>query len=288
MRRRLSLIAAAVIVPAAMSAFTAPAAAADYPVLRGTTAPSLPPPPVMPEPEFAAKWDGFYFGGLAGYTHADFNPGGALINLARGALQGTTAENQFNMSQLMRAEPFGTKNYRYGAFMGYNWAFGDVVLGVEADYTRLQLGGRYTHPGVSRVYSVGALQETTTLGGYSAAELNHLFSLRGRAGYTMGSLMFYATGGLAFGYGRTDSSLTVTQVQVDPAAGNAIVAGPTTVTRSKTANNAFYTGGTVGLGLEYMFGGLLLRGEYLYTRLGAQGGTTVDVNQARLGAGVKF
>jgi outer membrane immunogenic protein len=288
MRRRLSCLAAALMASAALSAvMTAPAAAADYPVLRGTSAPSLPPPPLMPEPELAARWDGFYFGGLAGYTHADFNPGGALSNLARSALQGTTAETTYNMSTLMQAQPFGAKNYRYGAFLGYNWSFGDVVLGLEADYTRVQLGGRFTHPGVSRIYAVGAYQETTTLGGYSAADLNHLFSLRGRAGYTMGNLMFYATGGVAFGYGRTDSSLTVTQVQVDPT-GVLPTVGPTTLTRSATARNAFFTGGTVGLGLEYMIGGLLLRGEYLYTKLGAQGGTTVDINQARLGAGVKF
>jgi hypothetical protein len=37
-----------------------------------------------------------------------------------------------------------------------------------------------------------------------------------------------------------------------------------------------------------MLGGLIVRGEYLFTRVSAQGGAVIDVNQGRIGAGVKF
>jgi opacity protein-like surface antigen len=111
----------------------------------------------------------------------------------------------------------------------------------------------------------------------------------------MGNLMPYVTGGLAIGYGRT-STTTRADVSLQDSVGGSgtgvwgpeviAIGSPETLVNAR--KNAFMAGVTAGAGMEAMFGGLILRGEYLFTRLATQGGVAIDVNQGRVGAGVKF
>jgi opacity protein-like surface antigen len=267
-----------------------PALAADYPVLRGTHAPSLPPPPVI-ENAPVADWNGLYFGGLAGYSIESFQnnrgPNALIANFSRS----TVAEAELQASSLVSVPDFSSRGVAFGGFLGYNMQFDDALIGFEADYTRIGRGGSATDTiGRSRGTSDGYIT-SVNLTGRTEARLNDLFSLRLRAGYVMGSVMLYATGGVAFGLGNQASSAVaqISGVDADPLSAPVLPpysANSGTLTSSR--RNAIFTGYTGGLGAEALLGGLLLRGEYLYTRLVTPSSSAIDINQVRVGAGVKF
>jgi outer membrane immunogenic protein len=107
---------------------------------------------------------------------------------------------------------------------GYNWQSGNIVFGGETD---LQLSGASD--------SVAPFKFSNPWFG----------TLRGRAGYAVNNILFYATGGLAYGGGTVD------------------VAG-----LSETHNSIGWTaGGGLEVGLTPRW---TARAEYLYMDLGAQ------------------
>jgi outer membrane immunogenic protein len=107
---------------------------------------------------------------------------------------------------------------------GYNWQSGNIVLGGETD---LQLSGASD--------SVAPFKFSNPWFG----------TLRGRAGYAVNNILFYATGGLAYGGGTVD------------------VAG-----LSETHSSVGWTaGGGLEVGLTPRW---TARAEYLYMDLGAQ------------------
>ncbi len=155
-----------------------------------------------------------------------------------------------------------------------------MVVGIEGDVISINRRAGATDT-VDRIVSgAGRLAQF----GSSETRLQYVYSLRARAGYAMGNFMPYVTGGFAFGHGTTSSSVTLTPYD---SSNTAVLSGwPQTFTGRKA--NEMLAGFTVGAGVEAMFGSLILRGEYLYTRLKGQGGPEVEINQGRFGAGVKF
>ena len=120
-----------------------------------------------------------------------------------------------------------------GIQVGYNMQSGSLVFGVEGDLSAADINGSTPCP--NPAFSC-------------ASEITMLGSLRLRAGYAMGNVLVYATGGL--GFGHIDIS-----TQNPP--------GPVTGT-DKTR-----TGWTLGGGLEYGMGnGWSVKAEYLYYDLG--------------------
>ena len=275
-----------------------PAFAADYPILRGTSSPSLPPAPMIQED--ASPWEGFYLGGLAGFSSVNFDPRTGAADLARRrALRGTAVENEFQASRALQPSQFSGRGTTFGGFLGYNMQFGEAVLGFEADYMRMNQGGMRSDPSIRTYTTSTGYRETVELDGTTTARLDDLVTLRLRTGYAMGNVMPYLTGGLAMGFGRVTNTVRVSHSGVDadptqapvlppfgfvPDTSRPIVQGPF----SNARKNAFMMGFSAGAGVEAMFGGLIVRGEYLFTRVAAQGGVVIDVNQARVGAGVKF
>jgi outer membrane immunogenic protein len=113
------------------------------------------PPPYAPAPvSYAYNWAGPYVGANLGYQWGALSNSGATPNGVAGGFQG-----------------------------GYNWQFGQFVLGAEAD---LQLSNS------SDVFA------------------NYKFSnpwfgtVRGRGGYALNNILFYGTLGLAYGRGHVD------------------------------------------------------------------------------------
>lgn len=108
------------------------------------------PPPIEVEP--AADWQGFYIGLLGGMQNGelDFNP--PLYDISA-----TT----------------------YGAFAGYNFQMGKVVLGAEID---AQMG--------STDISLGGVPIPNSPFG-----VNSLIDARARVGYSFGDVLAYAAGG---------------------------------------------------------------------------------------------
>ena len=94
-----------------------------------------------------------------------------------------------------------------GAQLGYNWQFGQYVLGLEADFQGSAAEG--------------------TFAAYKFA--NPWFgTVRGRAGYAMNNVLLYLTGGLAYGGGRVEfAGMSETQTHVGWTLGGGVEVGLT-------------------------------------------------------------
>lgn len=173
-------------------------------------------------PVAPANWAGFYLGGNVGSATAR--------NRTSLAVFGVT--EQFNLA------PDGIIG---GVQAGYNWQAANWVFGVEAD-----IQGSTQRDNRTQVL-------LTTLA-YDA-KMPWFGTARGRLGYSVGSTLFYATGGYAYGNTRTTIASTLAPVS--------------------TTFNTTRGGWTVGGGIETPFTLLGLFGpnwttksEYLYVDLG--------------------
>jgi outer membrane immunogenic protein len=287
MRFQISAVAAIALASAFAGAL--PAGAADYPVLRGTSSPSLPPAPMIKED--AAPWDGFYIGGFAGTSSVTFDPKTGAADLASSSVLVRNTELT-QLTQTLQPGPFSARGVGYGGFLGYNMQFGEALIGFEADYTAIRKGGSNSVATIGRIRDIGSQRIGLDFSGSSEAKLNDLVTLRMRAGYVMGTVMPYLTGGLALGYGEVTNRADLTREIAPILSVNPTVVGafgpPVSDSLIEKRTNAFMMGFSGGAGVEAMYGGLLVRAEYLFSRLQSQGGVVVDVNQARVGAGVKF
>lgn len=266
----------------------APALAADYPVLRGSQIEDAPPAPTN------INWNGFYFGGGAGVSETKFEPGTGLQDLARFAFRNTLLGTEYDMGALLSTLPEKRDSgATYFGFVGYNWAFGDAVLGLEADYTRsgqqYLFGDYIARRAVTSNGTVNDFSLTTNQG----AKLDDYGTARLRLGWAFGNFMPFATIGGAVGRFNTTSTITATNdiTQTNPVTG-AVYQGPAAgypLTVGTTKKNVYGFGLAVGGGLDWALAdNIFLRGEYQLIRFADVEGTTTTVNTARAALGVKF
>ncbi len=125
-------------------------------------------------PEPIANWSGFYIGG---------NGGGATA-LNRSSLDAGAGTGKFNLS------PDG---YFGGAQIGYNWQAANWVYGLETDIQGASLQD-------NRVCLLSCTNDNFAT---FDQKMQWFGTVRGRVGYSLGSTLFYATGGLAYGGVKT-------------------------------------------------------------------------------------
>lgn len=214
------------------------------------------------------NWTGFYIGANAGglWGHSDVNssapctatnfgpfpppgPGGYFctmtVGLANGAAVGAAGTGSFSGS-----------GFTGGVQAGYNWQYGNTVVGLEADYGAFHFRGSQS---VSANYpvNVGATGISTanifTVG--TSAEANWLLTARGRIGWTVNpNILAYATGGLA-----------VTQLQVANSFSDNFARGGFPGASGGGSNSATKLGWALGGGLEWAFDkNWSAKVEYLY------------------------
>lgn len=285
---RIRSIAPVFSLAALATAAAMPAAAADYPVLRGSQIEDAPPPPAI------TNWSGFYFGGGAGVSDTKFKPGTGLQDLANFAFRNTTLGQMVNMGSLVNNLPEKSDSgATYFGFLGYNWAFGDAVLGLEADYTRsghsYQIDDYIARRFVTPDGAVNDISLTTNQG----AKLNDYATARLRMGWAFGNFMPFATIGGAVGRFNTGSTITAAWnlTQVNPVT-NVVYQGQANgypLTVGATKKNVYGFGLSVGGGVDWaLTDNMFLRGEYQLIRFADVEGTTTTVNTARAALGVKF
>jgi len=219
---------------AAAIAATAPAQAADL----GPLLTKAPPAPVY------YNWSGSYVGA---------NLGGSWGRESHQIFDGTA--NIFELG--VTNHPDGVIG---GAQIGYNWQFAPwfgwgtgTVLGIEADIQgssqRSTLGVAFSDPRFGPVTFSGNVQD----------KLEWFGTVRGRAGVAFDRVLWYTTGGYAFGERKLDGPLTSSN-----AAG---VISSTAFSTSSSLN-----GWTVGAGVEWAFwGNWTAKFEYLYIDFGNRG-----------------
>ncbi|MCP3409969.1 outer membrane protein [Bradyrhizobium sp. CCGB01] len=238
---------------AAMSLFATGALAADLAARPYVKA------PVMVDPVWS--WTGFYVGGNGGYSWGRSRSDVSYFNSATGAAVAPPAGSITNAS-------FDMNGGIAGGQAGYNWQNANWVYSIEGD---LQWSGEKGRAGFncagSAVFPIagpclpgltflppGALTGTTLT---IDQHLQWFGTLRGRVGIlATPKVLFYGTGGLAFGEIKTTGTMT----GFTPA-GVAIA--------SVGSNSATRAGWTAGVGVE----GKITQNwsaklEYLYMDLG--------------------
>ena len=255
------------------------------------------------------NWDGWYAGGQVGYTSANVDFSQTVVGQTNYIFRNSVLQQP--TSQLSLLSKANTQGTGFGAFVGRNFQWDDVVLGVEANYNYLNnltatstgtIGplaisnptGDNPPPGVTDIYGV-------KLTGSAAAQIRDMITFRGRAGWAIGDFLPYMFGGLAVGridVARTVSSDVTLQQAVTtttPAGVTTTVYGPVnrlpqvSLSQTQGRDNNFVVGWTAGLGLEYMLWNcVFLRGEWEYTKFMSIQNTTISLNSARVGIGYKF
>jgi outer membrane immunogenic protein len=126
-----------------------------------------------------------------------------------------------------------------GGQIGYNWQMNQLVLGIEADFQ----GSGQKDDGALNIGSTFLPNLTFN------DKLQWFGTVRGRLGFAQDRWLFYVTGGWAYGH--------------------ASISGTSTVPVSAFSGSNFYSGWTVGGGLEWAFmSNWSAKIEYLYIDFG--------------------
>jgi outer membrane immunogenic protein len=245
------------------------------------------------------NWEGWYVGGQVGESWTNTDYGRTAITQSNDLFRNTVLQDPASQLNL-----FGKVNglsSGFGGFVGRNWQFDDVVLGVEANYNYLSSLASSTAASIGpiQVAEPGLILPTgdtaadgLTLKGRAALRVKDEVTFRGRAGWATGDFLPYMFGGLAVG--RMDVSSTVsssvTRTINDPVAGTSNFLLPQfQLTSTIGKSDAFVAGWTAGLGFEYMlWGNIFLRGEWEYIKFMAIQNTAVSENSVHAGLGYKF
>jgi outer membrane immunogenic protein len=236
----ISTVAFGVLIAPAMAADLGPAPAPYY------KAPPAPPP--------VWSWTGLYIGANAGWigstgntitnTGTDTGPGGLGSALAAGLIPSSVGVSH--------------SGFLGGGQIGYNWQWTpNWVVGLEADFDGL---ADPSNTVVSAFPGGGGIVPFSS--GFARA-LDNLGTVRGRVGYLSSpSLLWYATGGLAYGDTKLATGWFCPTCAPPAGVGGAVVSSST------------LTGWTLGAGVEWKFApAWSVKVEYLYVDLGSLSNT---------------
>ena len=267
------------------------AQAADMPdFLRGTLPASSTP---------TRNWDGWYVGGQVGESWSNTDYSRTAVTQTNDLFRDTTLAgpaSELNVMGKVNGQSSG-----FGGFVGRNWQYDDVVLGVEANYNYLSslatsTGGsigpiQVPEPGLILPAGETAV-DGITLNGRAALRVKDEITFRGRAGYAFGDLLPYMFGGLAVGRMDVSSTISSSVIRTIDGPGGVVSSGPLpqfALTSTVGRSNAFVAGWTAGLGMEYMlWSNIFVRGEWEYIQFMSIQNTAVSENSVHAGLGYKF
>ncbi len=267
------------------------AQAADMPdFLRGTLPASSTP---------TRNWDGWYAGGQVGESWTNTDYGRTVVSMTNDLFRSTTLQDP--TSQLTLLGRVNGQSSGFGAFVGRNYQYDDIVLGVEANYNYL------SSLATSTAASLGPIQvpeptlvlppganavEGVTLNGRAALQVKDEMTFRGRAGWATGDFLPYVFGGLAVGrmdVARTVSSSVTRTINFADGSSTNFALPQFSLMATDGRSNNFVAGWTAGLGMEYMlWGNVFLRGEWEYIKFMSIKDTVVTQNSVHAGIGYKF
>lgn len=263
----------------------------DLPVLRGG---------ITELSHSTVNWQGAYVGGHVGYSSGTQDFSGATKSLNDFVFRNTNLQDiGSNVSLLGKAHPSGTS---FGGFVGWNSQWDDVVLGIEANYSRLSGFSGASHASYGPVdtgKSCGTVSasdvctQILSLDGSASAKVTDVLTLRGRAGWAIDNFMPYMFGGLALGRADIYRSVTPTVEAKHVSSNNSFNTFRVPLTQFQTASDGgdgtFMYGYTAGIGLEAMLiGGLFARAEYEYVKFTKIKDIDIQINTVRAGLGYKF
>ena len=271
---RAGLAAFALIAMAPASVF-----AADMPdFLRGSYSPTY------------TRWEGFNAGAQVGVSNMTTDFGNSTSGLIAYILRNTEVEDQFTPSNWTTLPSNTTNGRQYGAFIGYNWQWDELVLGIDAAYNSISSLNASASDTVARqvVTTPDNVNNSLTITAQSSLKLVDYATVRARAGYAMGRFLPYATLGAAVGRFNYANTATVHNVGTPPG-GSPIAPFDVTDTQSDAKNNAIVGGFEAGLGMDVaVFQNVFLRGEWEFVAFAQFAGLRASMNTGRVAVGMKF
>jgi outer membrane immunogenic protein len=270
---------AACLVLAAASADRA--MAADWP-LRGSLEPSY------------VRWDGWQFGVQVGYgsMHTDF--GNSTSSQVAFILRDTTLQAEAAPSNWATLPANTTNGPVFGAFLGYNWQWDELVVGWDLAYKHPSILQSSKGDSLERTFTTSdQVAHDVTIAAQSSFKLVDYATLRARAGYAFGQFLPYAVVGVAVGRFNYQTSVSVTDdmtwTGVAPAVPPPGVPGTFQQSASAGRNNVFAVGVAAGLGVDWaVTPAVFLRAEWEYIAYDSVNGTRPTTNTGQVGAGVRF
>src|SRR5258708_36451816 len=218
--------------------------------------------------------------------------------MTNGLFRSTTLQDPVSQFTLL-----GRVNGRspgFGAFVGRNFQYDDVVLGVEANYNY------FSSLATSTTASLGPIQiaqptlvlppgataaDAVTLNGKAALQVKDEMTFRGRAGWATGDFLPYIFGGLAVGrmdVTRTVSSSVTRTINFANGSSTSFPLPQFSLTSTEGRSNNFVVGWTGGLGMGYiLWGNVFMRGERGYIKFMSVKKTVVTQNSVHAGIGYK-
>lgn len=273
------------IVLAALAAVTAsagPGKAADY--LRGAYGGE------MASAAAPVDWAGYYAGVHSGMTVAEVNSSKFSGPLADSALPNATIHGPLLRDSInFRAANVNAASY--GAFVGFNALWDDVVLGIEADYSHSKINANRSTGPYGLIRTDGTIRYTVgNVVANSRGQINDWGTLRLRVGQAMGNFLPYMTIGLALGNVNsraTTSGTAATHDVSNPLTPVEISSGPFS---GLVGRRGIAYGGAYGAGVDMqLFPGMFLRAEYQGAYFsGGDKRPDITLHTARVGGGVKF
>jgi opacity protein-like surface antigen len=255
------------------------AAAADLlddSFLRGTFAPPT------------VRWDGINIGAHLGVMNMNTDFSHATSPIIGQILTDSTLQDEAAPSEWVALPNSGSNGRSYGAFLGYNVQWDQVVLGFDLAYNKTSGVETSSTGSIERVVATSDdTAHDVTIVASSSLKLIDYATMRFRAGYAFGQFMPYAVIGGAVGRFNYANTATVTDVQTASGGGPPVTFGPVTDTDAK--NNAFVGGFVAGLGLDVAITpSMFLRAEWEFVGFAKVGGISTGINTGRVGLGVKF
>jgi opacity protein-like surface antigen len=232
--------------PVERAASAAPPAPSPASPPRNTPVNESVSPPSAPPTILTRGWSGPYAGVTAGAVWQtgdpylfcrDFTPGTQVCS--------TQTSFKIPPDSLSNSDVA----FNGGGTAGYNFQFGNIVAGLEADFSWTGLDASDSYDQVFKFVCCTIIRKARI-----EQSLDWLSTVRGRLGMTAGNTLIYATGGVAFGQANYDFLVSYPDIK-----------GIAQDTASETK-----VGWTGGLGGEYSFGLWSIKAEYLYYDLGPQ------------------
>jgi outer membrane immunogenic protein len=259
----------------------------DFPTLRGST-------PYLPAPTRHMNWGGFYGGGQVGYgaSYMDFSKAGRSINAFD-----PNASFTAPFGSVSSWSSLGTdtgKAPTYGAFVGYNWQYDDLIVGFEANYSHTNLFGSSSAtrcynsapslPNCSAAITLGdGNLYDATVTATTSMRITDYGTARLRAGWVADNVLPYAMIGLAVGRAEISRYATATGA---PSGG---AGSPFTRTEGTFNSSMLMWGYSAGLGADWLiYRDVFVRAEYEFVQFLLVSDFRSQIHNGRLGLGVKF
>lgn len=278
--RRRERIVSACAAAAFLTMAAGQATAADWidETLRGSYTTSAP-----------VRWDGINFGAHMGVANMNTDFGNGTSGLIAYMYRNTTLQNE-NPPSAWTTLPSNTTNGRtYGAFLGYNVQWNELVLGAQVAYNR-PTGNGFNASAADSIHRITTLSDGTRndviVNSSASISLVDYATFTGRAGYAFGQFLPYAVLGGAVGRFNYANSATSSDNQTF-SDGSVIFFVPTP--QSSARNNAIVGGFVVGLGLDVaVLPNVFLRAEWEMAAFAPVSGIRTNLNTGRVGVGVRF